>query len=368
MKVFLAATSLLPVYGGPAFSVSRLAVALTEAGAEVGVWAPDQSAVTTPLLPTQSFVRRMTGEASEALESFGIPDVLHDNGIWLPHNHRLAKLAEKRDIPRLVSTRGMLEPWALNQKRWKKRIAFWLYQRRDLRLACSHHATARGEGENIQRLGLGVHISVIPCGVDVPEGFSSGQRRKLDGKGPRTALFLGRIHPKKGLLMLVEAWARVRPKAWELKIIGPDEVGHRTEVEKAVRTFGLSQSISVGDPIFGERKQRLFFTADLFILPTYSENFGLVVAEALAHGLPVLTTTGTPWSMLPERACGWCVEPTVCGITDGLRQATSHDPDLLRAMGILGHDWVAAEFKWAHVASQFMATYEKLRTCAKYAV
>ena len=116
MKVFIAGTSLLPSYGGPAFSVSRLATALTEAGAEVGLWAPDQSAGFTSLLAAQSSVRRLTGTEAEALDSFGEPDILHDNGIWRPHNHRLAALAESHDIPRVVSTRGMLEPWAINHK------------------------------------------------------------------------------------------------------------------------------------------------------------------------------------------------------------------------------------------------------------
>ena len=120
MKVFLAGTSLLPDYGGPAFSVSRLATALAEAGAEVGLWASDQSAAMTPLLSAKSSVQRLTGTEADALRSFGKVDVLHDNGIWLPHNHRLAELAMKRGIPRVVSTRGMLEPWAMNHKRWKK--------------------------------------------------------------------------------------------------------------------------------------------------------------------------------------------------------------------------------------------------------
>src|SRR6266446_5181204 len=139
MKVFLAGTSLLPAYGGPAFSVSRLAVALAEAGTEVGLWAPDQSAAVTPLLSPHSTVRRLTGSEAEALDSFGKVEILHDNGIWLPHNHRIAVLSERRGIPRVVSTRGMLEPWARSHKRLKKGLAWGLYQRRDLKHASCHH-------------------------------------------------------------------------------------------------------------------------------------------------------------------------------------------------------------------------------------
>jgi glycosyltransferase involved in cell wall biosynthesis len=360
MKVFLTGTSLLPTYGGPAFSVSRLATALAEAGAEVGLWAPDQSAAVAPLLPAQSSVRRMTGSEAEALDRFGKAEVLHDNGIWLPHNHRLAVLAEKRGIPRVVSTRGMLEPWALSHKRLKKNLAWCLYQRRDLKQACCHLTTGEAEAQNLQHLGLGVPIATVPNGVDVPEerprGVGSGAERPVRG-GPRIALFLGRIYPIKGLPMLVEAWARVRPENWILRIAGPDEAGHQKQVKKAVTAAGLGQVVSFTGPLGPGTKKSAFFDADLFVLPTHSESFGMVVAEALAHGLPVLTTTGAPWSILPESGCGWWVDPTVDGVAEGLRQATDLDPEILRSMGGKGRGLVSTKFGWNRVADLVLSTY-----------
>jgi glycosyltransferase involved in cell wall biosynthesis len=363
VKVFLTGTSLLPTYGGPALSISRLATALTEIGVEVGLWAPDQSAPATPLLSDKSPVRRLAGSEAEALDGFGGADVLHDNGVWLPHNHRLTKLAAKHDIPRLVSTRGMLEPWAMNHKRWKKTVAWWLYQRRDLNRARCLHATAETEARNLQRLRLDVPICMIPNGVDVPEGRPNVdyiERAKRDRGGRKTALFLGRIYPVKGLPMLIEAWARVRPDGWILRIAGPDEAGHRAEVENAVSAANLSEVVSFIGPVDGQTKQSTFFEADLFVLPTHSESFGMVVAEALAHGLPVLTTTGAPWSMLSERGCGWWVDPTVDGIAQGLRLATSQDVKTLKTMGAKGRELMATEFGWESVAKQFIATYEGL--------
>ena len=118
VRIFLAGTSLQPSYGGPAYSVARLAAALAEAGAEVGLWASDQSALSVPLLNTHGSIRVLEGNAAEALEKFGNIDVLHDNGIWLPHNHRLAVSAAQRRIPRVVSTRGMLEPWVPRRTDW----------------------------------------------------------------------------------------------------------------------------------------------------------------------------------------------------------------------------------------------------------
>jgi glycosyltransferase involved in cell wall biosynthesis len=359
VKVLLAGTSLRPEYGGPAYSVSRLAVALAEAGVEVGLWASDQSAEVTSLLSTTCSVQRMRGTAADALNRFGRPDILHDNGLWLPHNHCLAQLAKRRGIPRIVSTRGMLEPWALSHKKWKKTIAWSIYQRRDLASANCHHATAELEAQNIRRLDLDVPISVIPNGVDLPKAASISTHGGLTNSG-KTALFTGRIYPVKGLPMLVEAWARASPKDWKLRIAGPDEAGHRVQVERAISAAGLDQLVSFLGPLEGRAKQAAFSEADLFVLPSYSESFGMVVAEALAHGLPVLTTTATPWPMLRDIGCGWCVDPSVAGLTEGLHQATSCDSERLRAMGERGQAFVAKEFGWARIATQFVEIYKAL--------
>ena len=364
MKVLLTSTSLLPDYGGPAFSVSRLAMALADAGAEVGLWASDRSADITPLLPTASPVQRIVGTESEALDRFGEPDILHDNGIWLLHNHRLAALAEKHGIPRVISTRGMLEPWALGHKRLKKKLAWWMYQRRDLEQARCHITTGKTEAENLQRLGLGVPIATVPNGVDVAEerlgavGLES-QKTVRNGR-TRTALFLGRIYPIKGLPMLIDAWARVRPDGWRLRIAGPDEAGHQRQVERAVSAAGLGEVVSFTGPVEPEMKKAAFLDADLFVLPTHSESFGMVVAEALAHSLPVLTTTAAPWSILRERGCGWSVDPTVDGIAEGLRQATSLDTEALRDMGKKGRTLVVEKFSWRSIADRMLSTYREV--------
>ena len=355
----LTATSLLPAYGGPAYSVSRLALALAHAGAEVGLWASDQSATTTPLLSARPGVRCLVGGCAEAVAAFGKPDVLHDNGLWLRHNHGLAGLAARACVPRVVSTRGMLEPWALRHKCLKKAAAWWLYQRSDLRRAQLLHATAEQEAVNLEKLGLGVPVRTVPNGVDLPSRDGGGAARARDAE-PRTALFVGRIYPVKGLLMLVEAWARVRPEGWRLKIAGPDEAGHRAAVERAVTSAGLRDVVSFSGPLDDEAKSAAYFAADLFVLPSHSESFAMVVVEALAHGLPVLTTTATPWSRLAERGCGWSVAATADGVALGLRQATALDSTTLRNMGGNGRAWVAADFGWAAVADRFLGVYEQI--------
>ena len=358
MKILLTATSLSPNYGGPAFSVSSLALALCSAGIEVGLWAQDNSVLTSELLPQKSppGLVRLSSSAGDIVRQFR-PDILHDNGLWLLHHHRLAIAAAADRIPRLVSTRGMLEPWARRHKKWKKDIAWMAYQHRDIKRVAALHATAASEADNIRRMKFGIPTFTIPNGVDLPD-LSTGSRR-IDPT-ERTALFLGRLYPVKGLPLLIEAWRQLRPKGWRLVLAGPDEAGHRAELEAQIAKANLGDCIEFAGPLSGADKSRAFFDADLFILPSHSESFGMALAEALAHGLPVLTTTSVPWPTLVERQCGWQVPPTIQGIVEGLRNATQQGPDSLKNMGRVGRELVTSEFGWSNIAARFVEAYRKI--------
>jgi glycosyltransferase involved in cell wall biosynthesis len=251
----------------------------------------------------------------------------------------------------------MLEPWAVRHKRWKKAAAWRLYQHRDVERADALHATADAEAANLAAMRLKPPIHTIPNGVDLPD---LAQARGAGADPPMTAVFLGRIYPVKGLPMLVEAWARVRPAGWRLVIAGPDEAGHQREVEAAVAAGGLGDVVSFPGPMSGEAKAALLQGADLFVLPSHSESFGMALAEALAHGAPVLTTTAVPWPALETRQCGWRAPPTVDGLAEGLRVATARDRPTLRAMGMAGRELIAAEYGWPRIASAFAALYDGL--------
>jgi glycosyltransferase involved in cell wall biosynthesis len=358
LKLFLSGTSFSGSYGGPAYSVSRLATALAEEGIDIGLWAPDGSAVTSPLV-SASRVSRLSGSLAAAMERFGKTDIIHDNGIWRRHNHEIAVVAANRKIPRVVSTRGMLEPWAMKHKRWKKRWAWPAYQKRDLRSASWLHATSDAEASNLARLGLEISVRVIPNGVDAhsrEENATYPRRSRRDG-GTRTALFLGRIYPVKGLPLLIEAWNAVRPAGWKLQIVGPDEGGHASELRRAVTRAGLDDAISFHPEVHGQEKERFFAGADLFILPSHSESFGMSIGEAFSHTLPVLTTTAAPWPSIEEKGAGWRVPADVTSIAAALKEATSLDSATLHQMGERGLKMVEEGYRWPAIAKRFVAEY-----------
>jgi len=279
-----------------------------------------------------------------------------------PFHHHVARLCKKHATPRVLSPRGMLEPWALGHKRMKKKLAWWLYQEKDLQTASALHATAAAEALQFRGLGFEMPLFVRPNGIEVPESFS---RKKLSSKpslegGARTALFLSRIHLKKGLDMWVEAWSAVRPEGWNMRVVGPDAGGHRRAIEAQVKAAGLADSWSFSGPLEGDDKWRAMRAADLFILPTRSENFGIVVAEALGVGVPVITTTAAPWEGLEHHACGWWVAPEADALAIALGQATELSTDALGNMGERGRAWVEEAFSWPVIAAAMLASYQKV--------
>jgi glycosyltransferase involved in cell wall biosynthesis len=336
-------------------------VALAQQGLDVGLWAPDGSAGSaSDVVPFKALnrVKPLVGTLNEALAAFGAPDVFHDNGIWMPHNHLIASIAADEGIPRVVSTRGMLEPWAMAHKHWKKEIAWRLYQKRDLRRAALLHATSDVESSNLTSHELGSGVMVIPNGVDIPDHVTD--RSLHHGNDVRTALFVGRLYPVKGLPLLIEAWSRFRPAGWKLIIAGPDEAGHLAELQRLVTARQLEQVVSFPGAVAGETKRSLFRAASFFVLPTHSESFGMAIAESLAYGVPVLTTTAAPWPLLEEFSCGWRVTPDVAGLAGGLATATAVDAALLASMGQRGRDIVIERFNWENIARRFISEYARL--------
>jgi glycosyltransferase involved in cell wall biosynthesis len=250
----------------------------------------------------------------------------------------------------------MLEPWSLKQARFRKQLAFWLFQRRCLRDAACIRATSGLEAASIRQTGCTKPIALVPNGVVLPEDLP--RRPPVHLAQVRRALFLSRLHPKKGLLNLVEAWNRVRPAGWQLWIVGPDESGHRAVVERAVRACGLEQTILFQTEVWGEGRMKLYLDSDLFVLPSFSENFGLAIAEALSCGVPIITTRATPWEQVEKEDCGWWIDIGVEPLVQALTEAVSLPPKELERMGRRGRRLIEVKYRWESIGRKMGEVYE----------
>jgi glycosyltransferase involved in cell wall biosynthesis len=280
-------------------------------------------------------------------------DIIHDHGLWLPSNRASAFVAKKKKLPLIVNPRGMLSPWAMSYKKYKKALCWYAYQKRNLANATAFCATSQQEVDDIRNLGFKQPIACIPNGVAIPviEPVANFDRSY------RTLLFLGRIHPVKGLVNLIHAWSRLRPVGWKICIAGPDEGGYRRHLESLVSQLNLNDDIYFVGSVDGVEKDCLLKNADLFVLPTHTENFGIVVAEALAYGVPVITTKGAPWESLVVNGSGWWIDIGVDPLADALQEAISLSDNQRAEMGQLGRKFVTENFSWSKIASDMNDFY-----------
>jgi len=329
-----------------------------------------------------SFRRLVEEEARKA-------DVVHNHGVWLAANYYARRAAVKMGKPLVISPRGMLEGWSLGRSIVRKTVAWHLFERKNLESAALFHATSEPEAEAIAtahqiKIKMKIkktRILVATNGVDVPERIPSGEvleKRFPNLKGKKRVVFMSRIHPKKGLLELAKAWMEIRQgyAGWDLIIVGPeDDTGYAEKVRAELRGEGVWSG-----ELAGEEKWSALGNAEFVVLPSYSENFGIVVAEALAGGRPVLTTTGTPWGAaakppikmkikikgnnggesmnLEERQCG-----VICGVTDlkrGLEKMMSFSDKERDEMGKRGREWMKSDFSWEAGAGRLVAAYKEI--------
>jgi glycosyltransferase involved in cell wall biosynthesis len=278
-------------------------------------------------------------------------DLIHTNGIWSLFLHFSTAYARKTNTKYFATPHGMLEPWSMKQKRLKKTIAWWIYQKSDLKHADAIQVTAASETRSVTDLGLGKTIE-IPNGVDVKPVSKEVPREQI-------ALFLSRIHPKKGIPILLEAWDKLNVDDWQLKIVGPGEHRYLNELESKISKMDRGDQVSLLPAAGGDAKDKLLQTASVFVLPTHSENFGIVIAEALVMELPVITTTGTPWTNLNEVGCGWCIELNADNLTHALREGLTTSPKRLKEMGELGRQHIIENFTWPSIAGKLATFYKQ---------
>lgn len=368
LSVIHVVASLHRHYGGPARTVPQLADALAKRK-DFDVTLISQGRLGEASVESQNpAVTRCVEETRSSMAlRFGLPirralsqsiaaarpSLIHSHGIWLPANHWTARAARRHKIPLMLHPRGMLQATALQQKSIKKQIAMAAYQAADLASVAVMFAASASEHESIRALGYRQPIAILPNGI-VHEDVQP--QRNLRRDGPPTVLFLSRVHPLKGLDNLVRAWAKLSLGEWRLQIAGPDSDGYLANIQALAQRLGVADAIQYLGEVDGARKSVVYREADIFVLPTFSENFGVVVVEALSHGLPVITTRGAPWADLETHRCGWWIDIGVDPLAKALAGAMALSTEKRSEMGERGQQY-AQRFQWEPIASQTCAVY-----------
>jgi glycosyltransferase involved in cell wall biosynthesis len=347
---------------GPAQSVMRLAESQADLGCEVDLCCVQPGR--TPVGTRQSIFPELRRNDGFAFAPSLIPGlisrsrsvkVIHNHSLWAFPNLVAGWVGGVGRAALVTSPRGTLSPQAMQFSRTKKRWAWWA-QRPAVAWADCLHATSKMEALDLRTFGLRKPIAVIPNGIDIP-AESSLRRNGVSNR--RTILFLGRLHPIKGLDILLKSWANVGKcyPDWDLEIVGKGDPEFVTALEEMVRELNLSR-IRFHSEIYGEQKIAKYVSADLFVLPSRSENFGMAVAESLACGIPVITTDSTPWRGLLDERCGWWIKPDVDALTAAMHEAVSASEGDRQAMGHRGRAWMRRDFSWYSVASRMNKVYE----------
>ena len=375
--------------GGLFYAVSALSKSLIQQGIDISVlgrgnrreletdrltWAPARTIVYKGFGPL--------GSAPDLRKKIVLqqPDLIHQHGIWMGDQWASLRWQKKTGRPVVVSPHGMLDPWAVENAAWKKKLVGKLFANESLKAASCIHALCRSEVAAIRAYGLTNPIAVIPNGVDLPElAPASGQQ---DSKEKRQLLFLGRIHPKKGLAELVSGWAKAKKKdpknsdAWQLLIAGWDDGNHLAGLKQLASHSGLrwadtssvdavssgtrssSAEICFLGPQFGNAKAQLLHSADAFILPSFSEGLPMSILEAWSYGLPVVMTEFCNIPEGYEMDAALKIEPDADSVATGLSSLFASSQEELKKLGSNGRALVERSFTWDHIAQDMKEVYE----------
>lgn len=300
------------------------------------------------------------GVARLAVSSNGDAPVFHVHGVWSAPQYFAARAAHQAGVPFVFTAHGMLEPWLWNQQGWKIRAKKWLYWSALAYPALSKarviHAITPLEQKHLARLFPNNCIEVIPNAIDVSDEEDCPQVER--GK---TILFLGRIEPKKGVDVLLRAFARAKiGKEWSVDVVGPAwSESYLSGLKAIVNECGLGQRVRFRGPLFGEEKRKLIDTAWVLAAPSHSEVVGLVNLEAAARCLPTITTYQTglhDW----ELGGGLLVEPNEDALGQALEAACSWSAQEQRDRGLASRRLVQQRYSWQVVMPMWTQLYSSL--------
>ena len=291
-------------------------------------------------------------------------DGVHIHGLWEQSTLVAARSARQRRIPYLVSAHGMLEPWALRNKRLKKLVYAALLERANLEGASCLHALTHAEAAEYRRFGCTSPIAVIPNGVRLPEVVTPerflAQYPALKGK--RVVLFLGRIHFKKGLDLLVQAWTKINSRFPDAHLVlaGPDFEGTRARITAMVEAEGLGSHVLFTGMLRDDLKWSALAAAECFVLPSYSEGLSVSVLEAMGLGRPVIVSDHCNLPEVASLGAGWVIPAEVAPLEAALEALLENTPRTNAAIGAKGSDFVRRNYNWAVVGRQMNEVYRWL--------
>lgn len=361
-------------FGGPVTVVKSLGPKLTREEHRVSYWAPAETHERSELASLDGVHlydlnwprrwHRSHGLARALAEAIPSIDLLHINGLWLHPTYAAARIAHAGEVPFILCPAGTLEPWALRNRKlkWLKKAMYLKLVARSMiqRAACLHACSVK-EADSFRQAGYRGPVTVIPNGVEIDD-LSTVDRDGAneywpDLKDRPVVLFMSRLSEEKGLDILIPLWAQLAKSPSHrdavLVIAGPDDRGYAKTVEAMIDAHAAQTCICRTGMVQGQKKRALLRRADLFVLPSYSENFGIVVAEALACGTPVVTTTGTPWRQLEEVGAGRWVEPEPSELTHAISDVLNMSPARREAMGRRGRALVEQNYTWDAVVRKF---------------
>lgn len=379
MRILHVLTSIDPSTGGPANVLARLARVQSGRGHSVCVLTADDPASVQPVTselraagvehracgPMRGpfAAGRATRREIEGMLGAGV-DVVHIHGLWQHAPHTAAAAARAAGAPYIMRPCGMLDPWTLRQGRLKKRLFLALVARRHLNRAAALHYTTDTERRLVEPLHLRPRAFVIPNGLDWAE-FEAlparGAFRAAHGIGQRPLIvFLSRVHHKKGLSLLLPAFAALRDASVMLAIVGPGDAGYVEQLRAQAASLGVGERVIFPGMIAGRARLEALRDADLFCLPSYQENFGVSVIEALGVGTPVLISDQV--NICSEVAAAEVGEVVPCEVEPLAQRmaAMLADRGRLAEMAARARPWVERTFRWDAIAAQIDAMYEQV--------
>ena len=283
------------------------------------------------------------------------PDIVHVNGCWMLQCSLTIFWAKSKGYPVILSPHGMLEPWDIKKNYWTKKLpALLLYQKRSIQICNCLIATSETEKNNLLSLGYNNNVTIVPNGI-----ITNGIKCKQSWEEKKIILFLALYRKNKGIDLLMDSISQIKNKLkdWRIIIAGIESDYTINDLKLMAKTHGIADITEIPGPLYGKDKWNAYRDADVFILPTLNENFGIVIAESYLCGTPVITTKGTPWKSIKDNNCGWWVDRNVNSISNSILEFLATTPEQRMQMGLKGAKIVLENYSSSIVSKKMVDTY-----------